>query len=114
MLPKTRSFTKNQKVILISEKIHVDKELLTHVADVARLRLTDEEIEKFIPQIEEILEQFSLLSKVDTDGCEPSFQPVKLKQALRGDIPNECLTQEEALSNSKHNKDGYFKGPKAV
>lgn len=92
----------------------VDKELITHVAEVARLNLTDEEIKKFIPQVKEILELFSKLDEVDTKGVDPSFQPVEIKNVLREDNPGGCLTQKEALSLSEHKKDGYFKGPKAV
>ena len=42
------------------------------------------------------------------------MQPVELKNALREDIEEKCLSQEEALSLTEHKKDGYFKGPKAV
>jgi aspartyl-tRNA(Asn)/glutamyl-tRNA(Gln) amidotransferase subunit C len=93
--------------------MRVDKELVEHVASLARLKLTDAEIEEFTPQLKEILDMFSELGKVDTDG-KPSFQPIELKNALREDKIEKCLTQEEALSNSQNTKDGYFKGPRAV
>lgn len=92
----------------------VDKVLIKHVAGLARLELTEEEVKKFEPQLKEILEIFSELDYVNTDDVKPSFQPVKLKNALREDKEGKCLTEEEALSLSKHNKDGYFKGPRAV
>jgi len=92
----------------------VDKNLLLKVAEVARLKLSEEEIEKFIPQMKEILECFSQLNGIDTDGVRPSFQPIPLKNRLREDSPREPLTQNEALKNSKFKQDGYFRGPKAV
>jgi aspartyl-tRNA(Asn)/glutamyl-tRNA(Gln) amidotransferase subunit C len=92
----------------------VDKELIEHVADLARLKLTDTEIKKFLPQLKEILEAFSKLDKVDTKNTKASFQPVELKNMLREDKIKPCLTKEEALSNTKEKKDGYFKGPMAV
>lgn len=92
----------------------VDKNLIEHVADLARLKLTEEEIRKFLPELKEILESFSKLDEVNTDNVKPSFHPVELKNMMREDKVKPCLTKEEALSNSKENKDGYFKGPMAV
>lgn len=94
--------------------MNVDKELVEHVAAVARLKLTKNEIEKFTPQLKEILEAFSKVAKVNTDGVKESFQPVELKNFMREDILRNSLSQEEALSNTKHKKDGYFKGPRVV
>lgn len=94
--------------------MEVDRELLDHVAEVARLKLNEEEIKKFLPQLKEALEFFSKLNEINTDSIKPSFQPVELKNAMRGDIEGECLSQDDALSLTEHKKDGYFKGPKAV
>lgn len=102
---------KNTGSIKIDE---IDEDLLHHVAEVARLNISPEEIRKFTPQLKDIITVFSKIKEVDTDDVKPSFQPVQLKNALREDEPEECLTQEQALMNSKHCKDGYFKGPKAV
>ena len=95
-------------------KITVDRKLLEHVAEVARLKLTEEEIRKFLPQLKEALEFFLQLGEVDTSNIKPSFQPVDLKNAMRDDTEKKCLTQDEALSQTEHKKDGYFKGPRAV
>lgn len=93
--------------------MRVDEELIKHVADIARLKLTDAEIKKFLPELKEILDAFSKISEVNTDGIKPSFQPVELKNVMREDKPKECLTQKEALKNTV-SKDGYIKGPRAV
>ena len=94
--------------------MEVDKELIGKVASLARLKLTDKEIAKFLPQLKEILEYFSKLDKIDTKNTKPSFQPVELKNFTREDKEEECLTQDRALENSPNKKDGYFKGPSAV
>ena len=94
--------------------MEVDRKLLEHVADVARLKLTEEELNKFLPQLKEALEFFSKLQEVDTENVKPSFQPVELKNAMREDAEKKCLPQDEALSLTEHKKDGYFKGPRAV
>ena len=95
-------------------KVEINKELIEHVAEVARLKLTDAEIEKFSKELKEVIEAFSSIDKVDTKGIEPSLQPVELKNMLREDKKEGCFTQEEALSLTDHKKDGYFKGPRAV
>ena len=92
----------------------VDKELIEKVASLARLKLTDKEINKFLPQLKEILEYFSELDKIDAKNVKPSFQPVELKNFTREDKEEGCLSQERALENSFNKKDGYFKGPRAV
>jgi len=92
----------------------VDKAMIERVASLARLKLKESEIKKFLPQLKDILSAFSKIDKVNTDKTKPSFQPVELKNMTREDKKGKCLSQEEALSNTEHKKDGYFKGPRAV
>ena len=92
----------------------VDKGLIEQVASVARLKLTEKEVKKLAGDFKEILEAFSAISKCDTKGIKPSFQPVELKDITREDLVEDSLEQKDALSNAEHKKDGYFKGPKAV
>lgn len=94
--------------------MEIDTKTIEHVAEIARLKLTEKEKEKFIPQLKEALEFFSKLSEVNTDNVEPSFHPVEIKNAMRENNEGKCLSQEEALSLAEHKKDGYFKGPKVV
>lgn len=92
----------------------VDRALISRVAEVARLSLTPAEAKELIPQLEEILRAFSKIDTADTKGVKPSFHPVELKSLLRDDKKHRCLSQDEALSNTSHKKDGYFKGPRAI
>ena len=92
----------------------VDRKLLEHVAEVSRLKLSEDEIKKFLPQLKEALEFFSKLNEVNTDNVKPSFQPVELKNVMDDDKEKKCLSQDDALSLTQHKKDGYFKGPKAI
>lgn len=94
--------------------MEVDKKLLEHVAEVARLKLSENEINKFLPQLKELLEFFSQLKDIETGNAKPSFQPVELKNAMREDKEGKCLSQDDALSLTEHKKNGYFKGPRAV
>lgn len=92
----------------------VDKELIEKVAKNARLKLSDSEIKSLLPEIKEILDLFSEIDKANVSNLKPSFQPLEIKNITREDEVKECLSQEEALQNTKHKQDGYFKGPKAL
>ena len=94
--------------------MQVDNELIKKVASVARLKLTGNEITRFTPQVKEILDYFEKLNEIDTNSVKASFQPVEIRNRMREDSVNIPLTQQLALKNSTQNKDGYFKGPKAV
>ena len=92
----------------------VDKELIENVATVARLDLSKKEKEKFALEFKEILDAFSVIDKADTKNVKSSFQPVELKNVTREDEVEESLSQEDALANTQHKKEGHFKGPRAV
>lgn len=92
----------------------LDKQLVKEIAKVARLELSEEEVSRIEKDMDEVLNAFSKIQEVGTENVEMSVQPVKLGNALREDEPKECLTQEEALSQTENKKDGYFVGPKAI
>ena len=92
----------------------IDRKTVEHVAKISRINLTDKEIEKFSKEISDVLNSFSLLKEVDTRGVKPSFQPTEIKNITREDIPEECLSQDEALSNTEQKEDKFFKGPRSV
>jgi len=95
-------------------KVEINKKLIEHVAEVARLKLTDKEKVQFAKELKEVIDTFSKLDEVDTKDIDISLQPVELKNVLREDKERSCLTQKEALSLTENKKDGYFKGPRAV
>lgn len=95
-------------------KVKVNEELIMNVAKNARLNLTAKEAKEFSPQLQAVIDSFSKLDKLDVGKTPASFHPVELKNVMREDSKGSCLTQEEALSNTRHKKDGYFKGPKIV
>ena len=94
--------------------MQIDRNLIQSVAKNAKLNLTVEEIDTFLPQLKEIFEAFSKVNQIDTENTVMSLQPIQIRNALREDRIEESLTQEEALSNTIHKKDGYFKGPKII
>ncbi len=94
----------------------VDKELIKKVATNARLNLTEEELEKFVPQIKEIiLDSFSKLDSIEATE-EASFQPIEIKNKFRRDEVKESVSIEKVFENVSPNlrKDNYIKGPKVL
>jgi len=94
--------------------MEIDEKLIKHIASMARLELNDEEINSFVFELKEVINAFGKISEVDTEGIKPSFQAVEVRNALRQDEVKESLSNEDALKNAHHKKDGYFVGPKAV
>ena len=92
----------------------INKDLILKVAKNARLNLTESEVDEFLPQFKEILDTFSKISEINVKHIKASFQPIEIKNAVREDKIETCLTQEEALKNTQHKSNGYFKGPKVI
>ena len=93
----------------------LSREDIRRVARVARLELSQEEEAGFSRDLGTILDAFSVMQKVQTGKAKPSFHPVELRERARPDEVESGLSQEEALSNSRKNKErGYFRGPRAV
>ena len=90
----------------------IDEKTVRRVAQNARL--LPEDALRFSKDLDAVLEAFTLLEKVDTEGVEPVFHPIEIKNVFREDKVEPSLSQEEALSNSQSTQDGFFKGPKAI
>ncbi len=94
----------------MTKKILSRDEIL-HLAELAKLKLSEEEIEKFRIQLSEIIGYIEQLNKVDTDNVEPVAQLTDLTNVSREDTSSEAqsLTQAQALQNAKTAKDGYIR-----
>ena len=85
----------------------VTGEEVRKVADLARVDLTDEEVEQFAEQFEDVLADFETLDEVPEVESEPD-----LVNVMRADEVEEGLSQAEALRNASETEDGYYKGPR--
>jgi aspartyl-tRNA(Asn)/glutamyl-tRNA(Gln) amidotransferase subunit C len=94
--------------------MEINESLVLHVAKTARIDLTDSEVREFLPQLKEIINSFSELSAINTDGVFPSFHVPQIKTEPREDVPYASLSNQDALKNTKHKKDGYFTGPRIL
>ncbi|MBT3940794.1 Asp-tRNA(Asn)/Glu-tRNA(Gln) amidotransferase subunit GatC [Candidatus Woesearchaeota archaeon] len=92
----------------------VDRQLVKKVAAIARINLTESELAKFTDDFKDILQDFSVLSKIDTDKVVPTFCSADLQNVYRQDRVDKCLIRQKALVNTKHKENGFFKGPKTV
>ena len=90
----------------------ITEETVKHVAQLARLELTASEVKKFQKDLTDILDAFKTLD--EAPAADPSFQPLPMENVLREDIAEKCLTNQDALKNTKHKEKGFFKGPKAT
>jgi aspartyl-tRNA(Asn)/glutamyl-tRNA(Gln) amidotransferase subunit C len=85
----------------------VTAEEVRGVADLARVDLSEEEVERFTEQFADVLADFEALDEVPEVESEP-----ELVNVMRADEIEESLSQEEALRNASETEDGYFKGPR--
>lgn len=97
------------------EKEEFSKETMDYLSKLALIDLSEEEKEKFSKQLNDIISYFKKLTDVDTTNVKPTTHAIDgLKNVFREDIPWKSLTNEEALKNAEHKKDGYFKAPRIL
>jgi aspartyl-tRNA(Asn)/glutamyl-tRNA(Gln) amidotransferase subunit C len=81
------------------------------IARLARLELSDEEIERYREELGQILELVGELDQLDTEGVEPTSHVLDLINVLRQDQPRPPLSREAALENAPEVKEGKFRVP---
>ena len=89
----------------------IDREQVLHVARLARLELSDEEVERMASELSGILEHVDRIAALDLDGVEPTSHVVALENVLRADEPRPSLPRERALSQAPDPADGAFRVP---
>lgn len=98
----------------MSEKIEFSKQELDKLAKLALLDIAEEEKETLSKQLGDILNYFKKLNALNTSNVEPTTHALEVKNIFRHDKPIKSLTIKEALSNSEHLKDNYFKAPRVL
>jgi aspartyl-tRNA(Asn)/glutamyl-tRNA(Gln) amidotransferase subunit C len=84
-------------------------EEVEHIAELAKLALTDEEKSRFREQLSSILDYANTLQALDTSNIPPTATVLPLNTVLRPDIPRESLDREELLANTLHKEDSMFR-----
>jgi aspartyl-tRNA(Asn)/glutamyl-tRNA(Gln) amidotransferase subunit C len=88
-----------------------------YVADLAHLELTEEEVKKYLPQLDSILQYVQKLNELDTSAVEPMAQvtyPGSQNASFRADQPRRNFSQDEALANAPESGGGCFKVPRVI
>ncbi len=83
-----------------------------HVAKLARLELTEDEINKYSKQLGDILKYVEQMNEVDTTGIEPMPHAIPVYNVMREDVVKYEQTKEEMMANAPYEEDGFFRVPK--
>ena len=89
----------------------ISKEEVLHVARLARLALTDEEIERLTGELDKILEAVGVVAELDLADVEPTSHPLDLLNVWDEDVVRESLPLDDALANAPEAEDGHFRVP---
>ena len=84
---------------------------MLHVAKLARLRLTDDEVERMAGELSKILEYVETMNELDLEGVEPTSHVVDLTNVLREDVPRPSLDRETALEQAPDAAESGFRVP---
>jgi aspartyl-tRNA(Asn)/glutamyl-tRNA(Gln) amidotransferase subunit C len=92
----------------------ITTEEVDHVAVLARLKFSEEEKERFVSQLNSILEYMGQLGRLDTSSVEPTFHAVSQENVFREDIVQPSLDLERTLANGPDPDRGFFRVPKII
>ena len=89
----------------------ITREEVLHVARLARLELTEEEVERFAGQLSAILDAVSKVSELDLEDVPPTSHPLDLVNVWRDDEPQPSLAEDDVFANAPERDDGFFRVP---
>ena len=90
----------------------ISRDEVAHLARLARLALTGDELDSFAGQLDAILSHVSQIQAVDVTGVDPTGNPLKDVNVFRQDVVEPCLNQEEALAEAPKAVEGRFAVPR--
>ena len=89
----------------------ISRDDVLHVAKLARLALTEEEVDRFGEQLGAILEAVGKVRELDLEGVPPTSHPLDLANVWRDDEPRPSLPLDDALANAPDREGGFFRVP---
>ncbi len=89
----------------------IDRAQVLHVAKLARLKLSEEEVERMTEELSGILAHVDRIAQMDLEGIEPTTHVVALENVLRPDVPRPSLSREQALASAPEPVEGAFRVP---
>ena len=95
-------------------RVVVTRQDVEHVARLARLALSNEELDDLGTQLSKILDHAARVTSLDTEGVPPTSHAIPLSNVFRPDEPVPCLSQEEALALAPAAEAGHFRVPRIL
>ena len=92
----------------------VSSDKVRHIAKLARIAMSDAEIERLVPELNNILGWVEQLAEVNTDGVEPLTAVIDQKLRLRDDVVNDGDIRDKVLANAPEAQHGFFAVPKVI
>jgi aspartyl-tRNA(Asn)/glutamyl-tRNA(Gln) amidotransferase subunit C len=89
--------------------VKIDRQMVEHIAELAKLQLTDQEIDLYAGQLSAILEYAERLQGIDTDAIPPTASVLPLRNVLRPDVVKPSLPRDEALANAADATEDQFR-----
>jgi len=80
-----------------------------HIARLARVALSDEEVERLREELSGILEQFTILDEIESEDVPPTAQSFEMTNVERDDVTAPSHDREQVLANAPRREDGYFR-----
>lgn len=87
----------------------INRDQVTHIAALARIGISEDEIGVYAGQLSDIIDQFDILNELDTAGVEPTGHAGELRAVMRDDAPADSLSPDEALSNAPRREGEFFR-----
>jgi aspartyl-tRNA(Asn)/glutamyl-tRNA(Gln) amidotransferase subunit C len=92
----------------------ISNEQVKHVANLARLEISEDEVERFTKQLDAIITFAEQLNELDTTNVEPTYHVLDMKNVFREDIKEKGLPREEVLKNAPDHQEGQIKVPAII
>ena len=87
----------------------LDRDAVLHIARLARVHLTDDEVSMYTAQLGNIIGHFDALDRIDTEGVEPTTQALPLRNVMADDVAGPSLPREVVLALAPNTEDGYLR-----
>jgi aspartyl-tRNA(Asn)/glutamyl-tRNA(Gln) amidotransferase subunit C len=91
----------------------ITKDEVLHVARLARLELSEDEVARLQEQLSDILEAVSKVAELDLADVPPTAHPLEIANAWGEDVPRPCLPLDDVFANAPDREDDYFRTPPA-
>jgi aspartyl-tRNA(Asn)/glutamyl-tRNA(Gln) amidotransferase subunit C len=91
----------------------ISRDEVLHVARLARLELSEDDVAKFQKQLSDILEAISKVSELDLSDVPPTAHPLEIENAWAEDVPRPCLPLDDVFANAPDREDDHFRTPPA-